>query len=717
MRSLAFFTISLALLTNSVSGETRAERAAAEGRLLLGNGSEPKALDPHLIQSVGDSNIMIALFEGLVCYDMEDDLVDAPGVAYKWEHSDDYKVWTFHLRQDDPEKGGKAARWTNGDLCTAHDFIYGHRRILTQELGSPYASMLYYLVNAKAYNENDYTFFLFGQEDDDSPIAWEAFEKVDRTGQEAVEDVPALKDCGLDARQLGLLMGNLDGFEWPEEIAEDKRPAIKEAVKAFMERPAFNQKGLNHLSIKELRQLRKNPDLFLWPEEVPAAAREEIVQRLLDFKEGETGARGIWDQASNALIEAATGEKKETGVRLWDIADVGAKALDDFTIQYTLDLPADFFPSVLKHGTWLPVHRPTIEKWGGADEVGEFAAMTKRFTKWQRPGNHVGNGPFQLKSWRVNHSVVVEPNPHYWDRETVELNEIWFIPIENWFTEERMFRDGQLHATYILPSNVRKWYAEEWPEVLRREPYAGAYFYRVNIGDNAEVPELKDKRVRKALAFAIDREAICEKIAQGGEQPATGFSFPLGLYEPPDRMKFDPEAARQLLAEAGFPGGKNFPKVEIMINTSEQHRAIAEAIQAMWKKHLGIKADIDNQEWKVYQESIFNEDYVISRNGWIADFMDATTFLDMFRTGDSNNNTGWGNDDYDRLLREAALETSPEARRAKMAEAEEILLDELPIIPIYWYTRVYLLDPKVQNWNPLVLDKRDYKHVRLDVSK
>ncbi|MEM7014123.1 MAG: peptide ABC transporter substrate-binding protein, partial [Verrucomicrobiota bacterium] len=293
------------------------------------------------------------------------------------------------------------------------------------------------------------------------------------------------------------------------------------------------------------------------------------------------------------------------------------------------------------------------------------------------------------------------------------LNEIQFLPIDNWFTEERMFRDGQMHVTYVLPSNVRGWYQEKRPEILRREPYAGIYFYRLNIGKNG-VEALRDKRVRKALAFAIDRQELADFVTLGGEEPAHGFSFPMGEYVPPNIVKFDPDEARQLLADAGYPGGEGFPKLELMINTSEQHRTIAEAIQAMWKKELDIEVGIDNQEWKVFQQTTYEEKYQIARAGWIGDYMDVTTFLDMMRTGDSNNNTGWGNPQYDQLLKEAAVEASTEDRRKKLFEAEEILLDELPVIPIYWYSRVYLIDPSLKNWNPLVLDKRDFKNVWLE---
>lgn len=385
-----------------------------------------------------------------------------------------------------------------------------------------------------------------------------------------------------------------------------------------------------------------------------------------------------------------------------DFSTVGVRAIDDRTLELKLIGPIDFLPEVLKHTTWLPVHPPTIEK---------FGKKTDRFTDWQRPGNHVGNGAFQLKSWRINDSIVVERNPEYWDAENVKLDGIVFKPIPSEYTEERAFRDGQLHYTYTLASNLIEWYREHHPELLRTEPYAGAYFYRCNVNK----PPLDNPKVRKALALAIDRKALVENVTLGGQIPAHGFTPPFeNVYTPPDKVGFDPERARKLLAEAGYPDGKGFPGFEILINTLESHRSVAEAIQAMWKEHLNIdNVSINNQEWKVFQRTLHALDYEVARSGWIGDYVHPTTFLTLWQTDDTNNETGWSNAEYDRLIKEALQTADPDERLAKLYAAEEILLEELPILPIYWYTRVYLLHPDVKNWNPAVLDNRPFKEIDL----
>lgn len=536
LRWQVLVAVSLVLATgSSCRRETPVEKATRDNILLLGNGSEPKTLDPQLVQSVGDSNIMRALFEGLVTFHDTEDAVAEPGVAERWEPNEDYSVWTFHFRED--------ARWSNGDPVTAHDFVYSYQRILEPAFASPYASMLFFLEGAEAFNK------------------------------------------------------------------------------------------------------------------------------------GETD----------------------------DFSTVGARAIDDRTLELSLIGPTDYFPEILKHTTWLPVHPPTVEA---------FGSMTDRFTDWQRPGNHVGNGAYRLRSWRINHAVEVEPNPHYWDRDSLGIRGIIFRPIPSEYTEERAFRDGQLHYTYTLASNLIEWYREHHPEYLHTEPYAGAYFYRCNTQE----PPLDNVNVRRALAYAIDQKAIVENVTLGGQIPAHGYTPPFrGVYDPPDKIHFDPEKARAYLAEAGYPDGEGFPGFEILINTLESHRSIAEAIQAMWKEHLGIdNVSINNQEWKVFQRTLHDLDYEVARSGWIGDYVHPTTFLTMWQTDDTNNETGWSNADYDRLIGEALRSADPEQRRRKLFAAEEILLDEVPILPIYWYTRVYLLRPEVKNWNPLVLDNRPFKKLRLE---
>jgi len=604
------------------NNEDLVDRATRDKILILGNGAEPKTLDPGLVQSVGDSNIMSALFEGLVNYDKDSDMANPPGVAERWESAENYTLWTFHLR--------KNAKWSTGDPVTAHDFVYSYHRTLSPALASPYASMLYFLKNAEEFSLSDLVYFLCAQ-DEEFPVDWETLQKIDLHGTEK----------------------------------EDP--------------PAFNQKGLNHLSLEELQSLQAElaeegePKRFLWPKEIAQPVRLEIVDRLIKFHESET--------------------------KLWDIANVGVKALDDYTLECRLRLPTEYFPGVVKHQTWYPVHKETIEKFGD---------MTDRYSPWQLPGNHVGNGPFQLKSWKINQSVKVERNPEYWDASEVKLNEIWFLPLDT-PTEERMFRDGLIHCTYTFPASSIEHYRENHPENLRTDPYLGTYYYRCNTN----LPPMDDPLVRRALALAIDREQLVTKVTQGGQQPCVGFTPPIeGGYQPPHLIEFNPEKARELLAQSKY--AEDFPPFELLINTSESHKAVAEAIQEMWRDNLGLGADkisINNQEWKVYQQTVFDMKYDMSRAGWIADYVDATTFLDMWRTGDSNNNTGWGSDKYDALLKEAAIQETPEARIQKLQEAEAIMLEAMPVIPIYHYSSVFLLHPSVQNWNPVALNKRDYKQI------
>jgi oligopeptide transport system substrate-binding protein len=524
-------------IASSCREETRVDRATREKILLLGNGAEPKALDPHIVSSVGDSNILRALFEGLVINHVSDDSIHEPGVAERWEPNADFSEWRFFLRKD--------AKWSNGDPVTAHDFVYSYHRALHPLTASPYASMLFFLKNGEAFN---------------------------------------------------------------------------------------------------------------------------------------------------------TGTIK-------DFAEVGVKAVGDHELICRLESPAPYFPDVVKHTTWLPVHRGTIEK---------FGKMTDSYTDWQKPGNHVSNGAFQLSEWRINAHVKVRRNPHYWDAANVKPNGIDFYPIESPFTEEKAFRNGLIHYSYTFPENLVAQYQAMPDSPLRSETYNGSYFYRCNV---TRAPT-NNVDFRRALASAIDQETIVKYVTRGGQVPAYGFTPPAeGGYHPPRVIGFDPEKAREFLKKAGYASGKDVPEFTVFFNTLESHRNIAVAIQDMWKKHLGIeKVKIENQEWKVFQQTTQDLRYDVSRAGWIGDYVDPYTFLSIWRTGDSNNYTGWSSPEYDRLLDESALLSDPAARLAKLGEAETILLNEVPILPIYWYTRVYLLHPDVKNWHPTLLDHHPYKHIDLEPS-
>ncbi len=405
---------------------------------------------------------------------------------------------------------------------------------------------------------------------------------------------------------------------------------------------------------------------------------------------------------ANMLYPMLNAEEYHTG-KIADFAQVGVKALDPLTLQITLKGPAPYLPSMLKHYSWFPMPRHAIEK---------FGRMTDRNTRWTRPANMVCNGPFKLKSWEVNQSVVVERNPHYWDAATVTLNGIHFLPISSDTTEERAFLDGQLHVTLTAPLAKIPGYRESNSPFFHTDPLLGVYMYRCNVTKKP----FDNPLVRRALALAIDRESITRNILRAGQKPATGLTPPgcTPAYQTPDIMRFNPAEARKLLAEAGYPDGKGFPPFDILINTSESHRTIAEAVQAMWKQHLNIPAGVLNQDWGVYLESQRKFDYQIARFAWVGDYLDPSTFLAIWQTGDGNNNTGWSSKRYDDLIKQSFREGDAAKRLQILNEAETLLLSEAPMLPVYWYTHSYLMRPEVKGLLPSLLEHRSYKAVKLE---
>lgn len=385
-----------------------------------------------------------------------------------------------------------------------------------------------------------------------------------------------------------------------------------------------------------------------------------------------------------------------------DPADVGAVALDDHTLRVTLEHPAPYFLSLLAHWCWYPVPVRLIAALGPA---------AGRGVPWTRPGRLVGNGPFVLREWAPNKVIAVEKSPTYWDRARVRLQAIRFYPIDSLEAEEREFRAGQLHLTDALPAGRADAYRRENSALLRVDPYLGTYFYRLNV----RRPYLGDVRIRRALSLAVDRQAIVERILRGGQSPAGSFTPPgIGGYEPPAGPGTDFAGARRLLALAGHPGGAGLPPFELLHNNSETHRLIAEAVQEMWRRELGIAVRLVNEEEKTLLASRRTGDFQILRSDWIADYGDPSTFLEVWRSDSGNNDTGWSDPDYDSLLFSAARTADPAVRGALLRRAEAILLDAAPVIPIYHYTHVFLIQPSVRGWQPNLLDHHPYQDVWLE---
>jgi oligopeptide transport system substrate-binding protein len=388
--------------------------------------------------------------------------------------------------------------------------------------------------------------------------------------------------------------------------------------------------------------------------------------------------------------------------RLTDFAQVGVRAVDDHTLEFTLARPAPFLAAAATLPVWFPAPQASIEKLGRFDD---------RAVPWTRPEHMVCNGPFLLKEWSPNNRVVVVRNPYYWEAQRVRLNRMVFYPIENANTQEAAFRTGGLHLTSDVPIAKIAGYRRDRPAVLRIDPFLDTAFLRFNT---RRAP-FTDPRVRQALARALDRTALVREVLLGGQQPAPSLTPPgTAGYTARAGIPDDFAGARRLLAEAGYPGGRGFPRVEIQFATLELNQRLLEAIQQMWRRELGLDVSLANKEQRVWLSDERQLNYDISYAHWIGDYVDPSTYLQLFTSDGGNNSTGWANPEYDRLVQAAGADLDPPRRNERYQEAEAILLREAPIAPIFFGTRIYLCDPAVKNWHPALLGIHQYKNVYLE---
>jgi oligopeptide transport system substrate-binding protein len=388
--------------------------------------------------------------------------------------------------------------------------------------------------------------------------------------------------------------------------------------------------------------------------------------------------------------------------KIGDFSTVGVHALDARTLRLDLEHPCPYLPALAAHQAWFPVHRPTIER---------FGAFERRGTAWTRPGNLVGNGPFVLSEWTPNARIVVARNPRYWDAAKNRLNRVVFFPNDNIATDESAFRSGQLHITWdVMPDRIEH-YRKTAPNLLRIDPLSDTFFVRFNV----KRPPLDDRRVRQALSRAIDRAAIARDVLYGSRAPAFALTPPdTAGYVSAASVPADFGEARRLLAEAGYPGGKNFPRLEIQMNTDAVNTKVFEAIQEMWRRELGISVSLVALDFRVWLDNQRNLTYQISRSRWVGDYDDPSTYLDLFRGDSGNNQTGWADPEYDRLDDEAKATLDPGLRYAILQRAEARLLDQAPIAPLFYGSRAFLIQPCVRGWVPSLLGIHRYQYVWLE---
>ncbi|MFP4114644.1 MAG: peptide ABC transporter substrate-binding protein [Spirochaetota bacterium] len=423
-----------------------------------------------------------------------------------------------------------------------------------------------------------------------------------------------------------------------------------------------------------------------WNDGTPITA-QTVVDSWLRFLDPDTAADYTYLMADEAMVAGASeynsGEAGPEAVQI--------RAVDDHTFEVTLDRPRAFFVDMLVHYAFAihPLH--VIEEYGEA---------------WTRPANIVSNGPFKLDEWIPQDRIELVKDPAYWDAENVQLDRVVIYPIDDQNTALNLFQDGQIDWIQdVAPARL---------EEMKQHPthHANPAFISYYYEFNTDVEPLDDARVRRALTMAIDRQELVTRVTRGDQFPAFGITPPLpGVYEAVVAFEEDYDAARELLEDAGFPGGEGFPELTILYNTSEGNRAIAEYVQQKWNEELGINVEIENQEWGTYLDSRDEGNFEIARGAWQGDYVDPLSFVGLF-TPDSPFNSGdWVNEDFVEALEEAENLVGEE-RLEKMREAETILIQDGGVMPFYYYVTRNWIDTDVWGgWYTTVQDMHPLKSI------
>ncbi len=371
---------------------------------------------------------------------------------------------------------------------------------------------------------------------------------------------------------------------------------------------------------------------------------------------------------------------------------LGVTALDDHTLRIRLQGPTPYFPGLLAHPVAFPLHRPSLQTWG------------RDFT---RPGHLVSNGAYRLADWVAQSQVTLQRNRYYWDDAHTSIDRVVYIPTEDLSSELQRYRAGELDASYAIPMSQARWVREHFGAELHLAPYLGSYWYGYNL---SRPPFQGSAPLRLALSMAIDRDVIAAKLLQGAALPAYGLV-------PPGVWNYTPQSpawaawprerrlaeARRLYSAAGYGAGHPL-QLELRYNTQEDNRRIATVIAAMWQQNLGVQTRLVNQEWKVFlQTRRQRQQTEVFRGAWIADYDDATAFADILRSFDGKNDEAYASADYDALLQAAQQQPDAALRRDLLQRAEALMLQDMPILPIYDYESKHLVKPYVAGWrdNPL----------------
>ena len=424
------------------------------------------------------------------------------------------------------------------------------------------------------------------------------------------------------------------------------------------------------------------------PEKMPKdqKERDRIQQR---FYVDVEGAERCYVVGDPALGETIPDGGLACRMVMLDFDKVGIRVVDPHTLVTELENPTPFWLQLLGFYPLFPVHRGCLEEYGAPD--------------WTRPENIVTNGPYRIGFRRPRDRVRLVKNENYWNRDNVRLETVDALAVEKTTTSLNMYILGDVDWIQEPPPNLLRELMESNPprDDFNPAPQFGTYYYKLNVDRGA----LGDNRVRRALSLALDREDIIRTAVRGPQQPALSL-VPPGVpgYIQGTCAPRNPQLARQLIAEAGYPNGNGFPSIEILYNTHEAHRAVAELVRKQWQQTLGITVKLRNEAWPAYQDRLRMTRYDVGRQAWIGDYIDPNTFLDLYVSDNENNQTNWSNEEYDRLIADAERETDAQARLDILHDAEVLLMAEGPIIPIYFYYSRNMVRPHVRGFYNNALD-------------
>jgi oligopeptide transport system substrate-binding protein len=464
-----------------------------------------------------------------------------------------------------------------------------------------------------------------------------------------------------------ILMALMEGLTSIDPMTADPVPGLAESWES-------NEDGTQYTF--HLRQTT-------WSDGVPITA-DDVVYSWLRELDPATASPYAWFPCM--FLEGAQAYNDGTGT-----ADgVGIRALDDYTFQMDLIGPLPYAIGALEHYSFAIVPKHAIEKYGD---------------QWTQPENFVGNGPFTLKERIPQSKIVCVPNEMYWDADSVKIDTLEFLSSDDENTNYNMFLDGQIDWLTNVPTD--KLSSAEMKSSFKASPQLATYYY---VFQTEKAP-LDNVNLRKAIAYAINREDLVEGVTKAGQIPAWGIVPPMAGY---DALEFPfededeaTEMAREFLNAAGYPNGIGAPTLTVLYNTSEGHKQIAEFVQQELKDKLNLTVELVNKEWGTYLTDRNNGDFEISRAGWVGDYQDPNTFLDMFLTGGAMNGGRYSSEIYDTLVKEAATIADPTERMGVLKTAEDIMINEdQAIVPFYYYITVNMIDTDV--WGGWYTNTMDY---------